>query len=265
MRLLIHKNYENLRIWASSLIIKRVREFAPNAKKPFVIALPTGSSPLGVYRNLISAYRAGEISFENVVSFNLDEYLGLSGEHPQSYRHYMNENFFSHIDIKPENIHIPNGMASDPDAECLAYEQAIKTAGGIHLLMGGIGANGHIAFNEPGSSMASRTRVQILDINTREANSRFFDGDIAKVPSSALTMGIGTIMEAEEILIVISGSSKARALQAVVEGSVNAICPLSAIQMHANAIIACDEEAAAELKYATINYFKDIEKSNIDI
>ena len=262
MRLLIHKDYDGISRWIADYIIKRINDFAPSREKPFVLGLPTGSSPLGVYRKLIAAFQEGKVSFSQVISFNMDEYLGLSSDHPQSYRRFMQENFFSAVDILPENTHILNGMASDPELECHNYEETIKSTGGVELFMGGIGVNGHIAFNEPGSSLNSRTRVEILTRDTRAANARFFDGDPDKVPAKALTVGIGTVMDAREVLIIISGRQKALALRSVVEGAVSQWCPLSCLQMHPRAIIVCDEEAAEELRYGTVRYFKDIEKLN---
>ena len=262
MRLLIHRDYNDMSQWAAAYIVKRINSFSPAQKKQFTLGLPTGSSPLGVYRELISAFREGKVSFAQVATFNMDEYLGLGEDHPQSYKRYMKDNFFSSLDIPPENIHIPDGMTKDPEAECLAYEEAIKTAGGIELFMGGTGSDGHIAFNEPGSSISSRTRVATLNSETRTANARFFDGDIAKVPARALTVGIGTIMDAKEVLILASGRQKAKAIQAAVEGGVSHWLPLSYLQMHPHAIIVCDEEAAGELKFGTVKYFKDIENLN---
>jgi glucosamine-6-phosphate deaminase len=174
----------------------------------------------------------------------------------------MKDNLFSGIDIKPENAHILDGMTKDPQKECKAYEEAIKAAGGIELFLGGIGNDGHIAFNEPGSSLNSRTRVMSLTADTRAVNARFFGGDIDKVPTQALTVGIGTVMDAREVVIIVSGRQKARALQASVEGAVSHWCPLSCLQMHPQAIIACDEDAAEELKFGTVRYFKGIE--NLD-
>jgi glucosamine-6-phosphate deaminase len=190
----------------------------------------------------------------------MDEYVGLGGDHPQSYRRFMNDNFFSHIDIKPENTRIPDGMAADLAAECRAYEEAIAACGGIELFLGGMGGDGHIAFNEPGSSLRSRTRVKTLAPETRAANARFFGGDPGRVPATALTVGIGTIMDAREVLVFVSGGGKARALQAAVEGPVSHWWPVSCLQMHPNAIIVCDEEAVGELKIRTVRYFHDIEK-----
>jgi len=263
MRLLIHQNYKNVCRWTANYIIRRINAFAPSKGKPYVLGLPTGSTALGVYSELIAAYREGKVSFSNIITFNMDEYLGLDENHPQSYKRYMKDNFFSAVDILSENTHIPDGMASDPEAECLTYEKAIKAAGGVELFMGGIGVNGHIAFNEPGTSLASRTSVITLDVNTRSSNARFFDNDPKKVPARAFTIGIGTVMDAREVIILASGRQKARALQAAVEGPVSQWCPLSCLQTHPRAIIVCDEDAVEELKYGTVRYFKDIEKSEL--
>ena len=261
MRLLIHNDYESACRWIADYIIQRINAFVPEQAKPFVLGLPTGSSPLGVYRQLIAACKAGKVSFSNVTTFNMDEYMGLPPDHPQSYRRFMDDNFFSGVDISPGNTHVPNGMAANPEEECGAYEQAIKASGGVELFMGGIGSNGHIAFNEPGSSLNSRTRVVTLSSETRVANARFFEGNIQKVPTRALTVGIGTVMDAREVVIIVSGRQKARALQAAVEGALSHWCPLSCLQTHTKAIIVCDEEAAEELKYGTVKYFKDTETS----
>jgi len=263
MRLLIHKNYDAMCRWTADLIIQRINAFAPKKDKPFVIGLPTGSSPLGVYKNLITACKGKKISFANVISFNMDEYLGLPADHPESYRRFMDDNFFKSIDIPYENTHVLNGMTKNAVKECRTYEEAIKAAGGVEFFMGGIGGDGHIAFNEPGSSLTSRTRVKTLTLETKIANSRFFGGDINKVPSKALTVGIGTVMDAKEVLILVSGRAKARALQASIEGAVSQWCPLSCLQMHPKSIIVCDEEAVEELRYGTVKYFKDIEKTEI--
>ena len=224
---------------------------------------PTGSSPLGMYKALIELYKEGKVSFENVVTFNMDEYVGLPEDHPESYHSFMWNNFFSHINIKKENVHILNGNAEDLEAECAAYEAAIEAAGGVDLFMGGIGPDGHVAFNEPFSSLQSRTRIKTLTTDTIIANSRFFDNDVNKVPKTALTVGVGTVMAAKEVLILCNGHNKARALHAAVEGPVCQEWTISGLQMHPHGIIVCDEAATAELKVATYKYFKDIEKNNI--
>jgi glucosamine-6-phosphate deaminase len=189
----------------------------------------------------------------------MDEYSGLGEDHPQSYRRFMTENFFSHIDINKKNIHMLNGLAPDSEAECLSYEEAIKEAGGIELFLGGMGSDGHLAFNEPGSSLCSRTRVKTLTEETRIANARFFGGDAERVPATALTVGVGTVMDAREVLILVSGEQKARALRAVVEEGINHMWTLSCLQMHPRAIIVCDEEATGELKVNTVRYFRNTE------
>jgi glucosamine-6-phosphate deaminase len=262
MRLIIHEDYTRVCVWAADYIAKRITAFASAGGKSFVLGLPTGSSPLGVYRELIARHKQGKLSFADVITFNMDEYVGLPADHPQSYARFMKDNFFNAIDIDPKDTHIPNGMAEDLEAECNVYEEAIQAAGGIELFLGGMGSDGHIAFNEPGSSLISRTRVKTLTQETIAANSRFFDGDPGKVPVTALTVGVGTIMDAREVLIVISGKQKARALRAVVEGGVSHWWPLSCLQAHQRAILVCDIDAADELKYGTVRYFRDIEGEN---
>jgi len=259
MRLIIKNDYDDCSVWAADYICKKITDFAPTAANPFVLGLPTGSTPLGVYKELIRRYQQKKISFQYVVTFNMDEYVGLTPDHPQSYHYFMHKNFFDHVDIKPENIHILDGMAANPKTECEKYEAAIARYGKIHLFMGGVGADGHIAFNEPGSSLASRTREKTLTQDTIAMNARFFDGDTGAVPKKALTVGIGTITDAEEVLILATGYNKARAVRHAVEGSVNHIWTISALQMHPHAIIVCDEAATDELRVGTVRYFKDIE------
>ena len=258
MRLIIQPDYKSASLWAANHIANRIGSFE-SADKPFVLGLPTGSSPLGIYSRLIALHKDGKLSFANTLTFNMDEYCGLPSSHPQSYHRFMMDNFFNHIDINPNNINILDGMAEDFSLECASYEQRIKASGGIELFLGGMGADGHIAFNEPGSSLSSRTRLKTLTTDTKIANARFFDGDPSKVTSTALTVGVATIMEAREVLIIVSGHSKARALQAVVEGGVNHIWTASCLQMHPKAIIVADDAATDELKVATVRYFKDIE------
>ena len=190
----------------------------------------------------------------------MDEYVGIPKDHPQSYHTFMWTNFFSHIDIKAENVHILNGNAPDLEAECAAYEVAIQAVGGIDLFLGGIGPDGHIAFNEPGSSLSSRTRIKTLTTDTIIANSRFFEGDVNKVPKTALTVGVGTVMSAREVLVLVNGHGKARALQQAVEGSVNQMWTITALQLHPKGIIVCDEASCIDLKVGTYRYFKDIER-----
>lgn len=260
MRLIIQPDYTGISQWAAEYVVSKINAAQPTAQKPFVLGLPTGSSPLGMYRALVAAHQAGRVSFEHVVTFNMDEYVGIPEEHPESYHTFMWKNFFQHIDIKKENVHILNGNASDLEAECKAYEAAIEAVGGIDLFLGGIGPDGHIAFNEPGSSLSSRTRIKTLTTDTIIANSRFFGGDVNQVPKTALTVGVATVMSAREVLILVNGHGKARALQQAVEGSINQMWTITALQLHPKGIIVCDEAACIELKVGTYNYFKDIER-----
>lgn len=263
MRVIIEPDYQELSRWAAEYVAARINAAQPTADAPFVLGCPTGSSPLGLYKHLIELYNEGKVSFENVVTFNMDEYVGLPEDHPESYHSFMWTNFFSKINIKRENVHILNGNAEDLEAECEAYEEAIEEAGGIDLFMGGIGPDGHIAFNEPFSSLESRTRQKSLTTDTIIANSRFFDNDVNKVPKTALTVGVGTVMDAAEVLIVCNGHNKARALQAAIEGPVTQAWTISALQQHPHAIVVCDEAACEEIKVGTYKYFKDIEKNNL--
>ena len=258
MRVVIQKDYANMCKWAANYIASKIKNHKED--RPFVLGLPTGSSPLGVYAELAKMNKAGEITFKNVVTFNMDEYLGLPREHDQSYWYFMWSNFFDHIDIPKENVNILDGMAEDPVAECARYEEKIASYGGIDLFLGGIGVDGHLAFNEPYTSLASRTGVRDLTTDTRIVNSRFFGNDPEKVPAQALSVGIGTVTDAKEVLILINGHNKARALAASVEGGVSQKWTCSALQMHNAAIIACDEEACGELTVDTYKYFLDIEK-----
>ena len=264
MRLIIQPDYQTISQWAANYVAAKIKKANPTAAKPFVLGLPTGSSPLGMYKALIELNKKGVISFRHVITFNMDEYVGLPKEHPESYHSFMWNNFFSHVDIDPANVNILNGNASDLEAECTGYEQRIKAAGGIDLFLGGIGPDGHIAFNEPGSSLASRTRIKTLTTDTIIANSRFFDNDVNKVPKTALTVGVATVLSAKEVLIIVNGHNKARALYHAVEGSVNQMWTISALQMHEKGIIVCDDAATVELKVGTYRYFKDIETAHLD-
>ena len=249
MRLIIQESYGKMSQWAAAYIVKRINEFKPTAERPFVLGLPTGSTPIGTYKELIHLNQTGRV---------------IPKDHPESYHTFMWSNFFSQIDIPAANVNILDGNAPDLEKECEAYEAKIAAVGGIDLFMGGIGPDGHIAFNEPGSSLTSRTRVKSLTTDTIIANSRFFGGDINQVPKRALTVGVGTIMDAKEVLILANGHNKARALCHAVEGAVNHMWTISVLQMHPRGIIVCDDAATVELKVGTVNYFKDIEKANLD-
>lgn len=264
MRVVILKDYNLVSCWVAAYVAKSINQFKPTAQKPFVLGLPTGSSPLGMYKELIRLNKAGKVSFANVVTFNMDEYVNLPKDHPESYHSFMWNNFFEHIDVKKDNVNILNGNAKNLETECDKYEKKMKKYEGIQLFVGGIGPDGHIAFNEPGSSLASRTRIKTLTEDTVITNSRFFGGDINKVPKTALTVGVGTVMDAQQVLIIVSGHNKARALQQSVEFGVNHMWTVSCLQLHPHGIIVCDDAATVEMKVATVNYFKDIEKYNID-
>lgn len=264
MRILIQDNYQALSKWVAYYIANKIKMYKPTSQKPFVLGLPTGSSPIGTYKELVNLYNEGKVSFKNVVTFNMDEYIGISEDHPESYHYFMNHHLFSHVDIPEGNVNILNGNAKDLEKECAEYEAKILKYGGINLFLGGIGPDGHIAFNEPGSSLTSRTRIKTLTYDTILANSRFFENDINKVPKTALTVGVATIMDAQEVMIIISGYQKARALQMGVEQGVNHMWTISMLQLHRHGIIVCDDEATMELKVGTVKYFKDIEKQALD-
>ncbi len=264
MRLIIQPDTNQMAQWAANYVAAKINKAKPTPEKPFKLGLPTGSSPMKMYAALIKLYETGNVSFKNVITFNMDEYVGLPADHPQSYHTFMWTNFFNHIDIKKENVHILDGMADDLEAECQAFEDKIKEVGGIDLFLGGIGPDGHIAFNEPGSSISSRTRIKTLTTDTIVANSRFFDNDVDKVPKTALTVGVATVMDAEEVLILVNGHHKARALYHAVEGPITQMWTISALQMHRKGIIVCDYDACAELKVGTYKYFLDIEHDNLD-
>jgi glucosamine-6-phosphate deaminase len=278
MRLIIRPDYAAVSEWAANYIAHRINEHERNlaergspgeapagaSPRPFVLGLPTGSSPIGTYERLIALKRAGKVSFRNVTTFNMDEYVGIPEKDPQSYHSFMWDKLFSKVDIRPENVNILDGNASDLEAECARYEAKIESLGGIDLFMGGVGADGHIAFNEPGSSLSSRTRVKTLTMDTKNVNSRFFGGDPGKVPSTALTVGVGTIMGAREVLILVSGFNKARALHHAIEEGVNHLWTVSCLQLHAKGIVVCDEDSTMELKVGTARYFNEIEARNFD-
>ena len=259
MLLIIKQNRQNVANWVSEYIAQKINSFTTKNKEHFVIGLPTGSSPIPIYKKLIDLYRSGQISFENVVTFNMDEYVGIPQDHPESYHTYMWKHLFSHVNIQRENVNFLDGNADDLTVECARYEEKIKEVGGIDLFLAGIGEDGHIAFNEPGSSLSSRTRDKNLNYDTIVANSRFFDNDVNKVPKSALTVGVGTIMDAREVVVVGTGYKKAFALHKIVEEGVNHFWTASMLQLHSQCIIVCDEEATMDLRVGTVKYFKEIQ------
>lgn len=243
MLLSIKDTFEEMSREAATLIADRIHR-----KPNLVLGLATGSTPLGLYKELIRMHKEEGLSFAKVTTFNLDEYIGLPRTHNQSYYYFMWENLFKHIDIDRRYIYVPNGMATDIEGHCDWYENEIKRLGGIDLQVLGIGANGHIAFNEPGSSLGSRTRIKTLTEQTVKDNARFFK-TIAEVPKTAITMGIGTIMEAREVVLLANSTSKARAIKEAVEGPVTGMVPASIIQMHRKAYVIVDKAAASTLTH----------------
>jgi glucosamine-6-phosphate deaminase len=224
-----------------------------SSKPQAVLGLATGSTPLGVYAELVRRYRAGTLAFERTTAFLLDEYIGLPPGHPESYRAFITRHFSGLIDIDPDSVHVPDGAASDLEAACADYERKIREAGGVDLQLLGIGADGHLGFNEPTSSLASRTRVKTLTEQTRNDNNRFF-GDLDDVPRHVVTQGIGTILEARHLVLIATGVGKAEPIARAVEGPVASMCPASAIQLHPHATVVVDEAAASRL--TLVDYYR---------
>ncbi len=244
MEIVICKDKAEASKRAAAMIVALVKK---NPKA--VLGLATGSTPVLMYNELAAAVKAKKVSFKQVKTWNLDEYYGLAPTHDQSYRYFMNENLFKKIDISLRNTHVLNGLAKDPIKECKAYEAAIKRAGGIDLKVPGIGSDGHIAFNEPGTSLKSRTSMVYLTPSTIKDNARlFFNNKLDEVPTRALSMGVGTICEAKKIVMLAFGKGKADALKGMIEGGMSQFCTASALQAHNDAWIFCDEEAASKLK-----------------
>jgi len=265
MRIIVHDSYEALSKWTAYYIAREISRFQPTAEKPFVLGVPAGQSPIGTYQQLISLNQEGSVSFQNVVAFGLNEFVGIPQDHPHTYHSGLWNNFFSQIDIPAENVRLLDGNAQDLEKECAHFESEIQRLGGIRLFLGSVGPDGHIGFNEPGSSLSSRTRIKTIMSGARAANAHLFGNDINKVPKTGLTMGVATIMEAQEVVMVISGLNKARALQQIVEAEINHMWTVSMIQLHRHGIIVCDDEATMELKVGTVKYFKDIEKDNLGL
>ena len=259
MKVIIRNNSAEGSLWAAHHIAEKIKAKAAVTDKPFVLGLCTGSTPIETYAELARMVQAGELSFKNVISFNMDEYVGLPESHPESYHSFMHTNLFSKIDEPKENIHILNGNAEDLEAECAAYEAAIQAAGGFDLFLGGIGEDGHIAFNEPFSPLTSRTRVVTLTEDTRIVDSRFFGGDMNLVPKQALSVGVATVTDSKEVVILAFGPKKARAIHDAVEGPYSHMCTVSALQNHQNGIIVADEASVGELKVNSYKYFKAVE------
>ncbi|MEM2936101.1 MAG: glucosamine-6-phosphate deaminase [Candidatus Bathyarchaeia archaeon] len=252
MRVIIVKDYDEMSREAARIIAKQVRT-KPNS----VLGLATGGTPVGTYKELVRMHREEGLDFSKVTTFNLDEYYGLGPDHPQSYHYYMFENLFNHVNVDPKRVHIPDGLAKDIKAFCQEYEEKIKKAGGIDLQLLGIGRDGHIAFNEPGSSLASRTGIVALAEETIKDNARFFERE-EDVPRYALSMGCGTILEAKKLLLLANGAGKADAVAAFIEGPITSQITASILQMHPDATVILDEAAASKLKRR--EYYRHVDK-----
>ncbi|UGT43241.1 glucosamine-6-phosphate deaminase [Nocardia yamanashiensis] len=248
MELVITDNAAEAGVLAGRIMADHVRRGAR------AIGLATGSSPLGAYRELIRQHREDGLSFHTVKAFLLDEYIGLPPGHPQSYRQFIRDEFTSHVDFQDWNVHSPDGEAAEIPAAAALYETMIDENGPISVQILGIGANGHLGFNEPGSSLASRTRVKTLTPKTREDNARFFDDDLSQVPTHVLTQGLGTISDAGHLVMIATGAGKAEAVAAAVEGPVSAFCPASMLQLHPHVTVIVDPDAAANLK--AVDYYR---------
>ena len=250
MEVLIFDDDASASQYAARMIASLVGE-----KPAAVLGLPTGSTPCLVYEELRRRHKEEALDFGGITTFNLDEYVGLDGDHPSSYRYFMQQVLFGHINVDPEKVHVPDGKSDNVPATCAEYEKRIEAAGGIDLQVLGLGSDGHIGFNEPSSSLASRTRIKTLTQETREDNARFFDS-IDEVPRHCITMGIGTIMEARKIVLLAFGKRKAAAVRQVVEGAISAMWPASILQMHPSVVVLLDEAAAADLDKK--NYYKEV-------
>jgi len=242
MEVKIKPTYEEMSK-AAALEVARLLNTKPDA----VLGMATGSTPLGLYQELVRMHREEGLDFSQVTTFNLDEYVGLAPNHSQSYHYFMHEHFFQHVNVPKQHIYIPSGNTSNYAAFCAWYEQRIEECGGIDIQILGIGSDGHVAFNEPGSSLTSRTRLKTLARQTIEDNARFFDKP-EDVPIYAITMGVGTILEAKQLLLLANGENKAWAVGAAIEGPVTGMVTASALQMHPSAMVFMDDPAAGQLK-----------------
>lgn len=254
----------NLGLWAAAYIKEKINAFAPTPEKPFVLGLPTGGTVVDMYANLRLFFKEGLLDFQNVITFNMDEYAGLPPDHPQSYHSYMRRHLFDEVNLRPGNTHILNGLAENPQEECAAFEAEIAKLGGIDLFVGGVGRNGHIAFNEPGSAFNTRTRLVELAPGTRTANARFFHNDESRVPATALSVGIGTVTDAKEVLFLASGEKKAQAVARVMQPGQDINCPLTALKLHPHATLLADPQACSLLTGAARQTLAQLETEQPD-
>lgn len=262
MRVILLDTDDHIAQWVANYIVHRINIFAPTVNNPFVLGLPTGETPIKTYNQLIKIYQSGQVSFKHVVIFTMDEYLGLSCNDTQSYCTFIYKIFIDHVDIMYKNVNTLRGNVENIHDECERYEKKINSLGGMHLLIGGVGNDGHLAFNEPGSSLTSRTRIKNLSKDTRLANARFFKNEIDSVPRFALTMGVATLLESQEIIIIATGINKSLAVQAAIEGNINHMWIVSCLQLHPKSILVCDELSTMELKVKTVKYFRELEMDN---
>ncbi|HMP80959.1 MAG TPA: glucosamine-6-phosphate deaminase [Pirellulaceae bacterium] len=257
MRVIVHREANQASRAAADWIARCMR-----AKPDCVLGLATGSTPLAVYRELIRMHVEEGLDFSQITTFNLDEYVGLQPSDPHSYRYFMEEHLFRHVNLRPQRTFVPDGRALDLDKHCQAYERQIRETGGIDIQLLGIGSDGHIAFNEPGSSLGSRTRVKTLTRETRRDNARFFD-DPQQMPRLAITVGVGTILDARQVLLLAAGEHKAQAVAAAIEGPVTAQVTASALQLHREVVVMLDESAASQLQRR--EYYDEVEQLQRDL
>ena len=256
MEVLIFDKHESASQYAAKIFAKQIRE-----KPDAVIGLATGSTPGLLYVELRRQHEEEGLDFSGITSFNLDEYVGLDSDNPSSYRYFMQQALFDHVNIESDRVHLPNGMSNDVPATCAGYDKSISGAGGIDLQVLGLGGDGHIGFNEPSSSLASRTRIKTLTRKTRDDNARFFNS-ADEVPRHCITMGIGTIMEARKIVLLAFGTQKAAAVRQVVEGAISATWPATILQMHPSVVVLLDEAAAASLEQK--HYYREVADNKPD-
>lgn len=262
MRVILLNTDDDVAQWVSDYIVHCINAFEPTSNNPFVLGLPAGETPIKTYNKLVKKYQSGQVSFKNVVIFTMDEYIGLSCNDLQSYCTFIYTNFIDHVDIIHKNVNVLKGNSKNVYDECEEYEKKIVSLGGVHLFIGGVGNDGHLAFNEPGSSLMSRTRIKNLSQATRLSNARFFNNDLHSVPKFALTIGIATLLESKEIIIIATGINKALAVRAAIEGNINHMWAISCLQLHPKSILVCDELSTRELKVKTVKYFRELEMSN---
>jgi glucosamine-6-phosphate deaminase len=265
MRVIIREDQHSVAQYCADYLKLRLLQFAPTMERPFVLGMPAAHTPLFVLKKLVSYYKRGEISFQNVVIFIMDEYVDLPRPHPESHYSFMYHHLLRHVDVPREHVYCMDGNSPHLEQECRQFEERIHQFGGIELFLAGVAEDGDVAFNEPGSSLVSRTRLKTLAYETIVSRAKHFENDIAKVPKMALTMGINTLMDAREIMVIVCGPQRTMTLKNLIEKGVSHMCTVSMIQMHPKAIVICDEDATAECKVKTVRYFRSIQKVYRDL